>query len=75
MASIVLRNRVRDVRNDRGLTQGALAERIGVSRQSVNYIEQGSIAPSVTLALRIARVLGTSVEHLFYLEIDHGTIS
>lgn len=58
-------NRVREVRALHGITQGTLAERVGVSRQSINYIEQGTFAPSVYLALKIATVLGTTVEELF----------
>lgn len=58
-------NRVREVRAEHGITQGTLAERVGVSRQSINYIEQGTFAPSVYLALKIADVLGTTVEELF----------
>jgi putative transcriptional regulator len=60
--------RVRHVRNELGITQGTLAERVGVSRQSINYIEQGTYSPSVTLALRIAKVLGVRVEDIFILE-------
>ncbi len=65
MAEVKHPNRVRDVRAMHGITQGTLAERVCVSRQSINYIEQGTFAPSVYLALKIARVLGTTVEELF----------
>jgi putative transcriptional regulator len=58
-------NRVREIRMQHGITQGTLAERVGVSRQSINYIEQGTFAPSVYLALKIADVLETTVEVLF----------
>jgi putative transcriptional regulator len=68
MSEPKLVNRVREVRSARGLTQASLAEAVGVSRQSINYIEQGTFAPSVILALRIARVLGTTVEALFMTE-------
>ena len=60
-------NRVREYREHKGLTQAQLAERVGVSRQSINYVENGSIAPSITLALRIADALGRNVSTLFYL--------
>lgn len=49
------------------MTQGTLADRVGVSRQSINYIEQGTYAPSVTLALRIAAELGVRIEDIFTL--------
>lgn len=68
MAEPKLVNRVRAVRSERGITQATLAERVGVSRQSINYIEQGTYAPSVALALRIAAELGQRVEEIFILE-------
>ncbi len=56
---------VRLHRRSHGLSQAALAEAVGVSRQTVIAIEQGDYAPSVFLALRLARVLTTTVEDLF----------
>lgn len=58
-------NPVRASRKSLRLTQAELAERVGVSRQTVIAIEQGDYAPSVFLALRIARTLGATVEDLF----------
>lgn len=58
-------NDVRRARRDRELTQAHLAEAIGVSRQTIVSIEGGDYAPSVYLALRLADVLGTTVEELF----------
>mgnify|MGYP000910381148 CR=1 FL=1 len=49
------------------LTQAELAERIGVTRKSINAIEMGHMVPSTILALKLARVLQTSVEQLFAL--------
>jgi putative transcriptional regulator len=72
MARKELQNSVREVRTEMGLTQAQLAEAVGVSRQSINYIEQGTIAPSITLVLRIAAVLEQNVESLFSLEDAHG---
>lgn len=68
MAEPKLLNRVRAARSERGITQATLAERVGVSRQSINYIEQGTYAPSVALALRIAVELGQRVDEIFILE-------
>lgn len=62
-----MRNTVRELRTERGWTQAELAERLGVSRNSVNAIETGRYEPSLTLAMRIARVFGTSVEEIFSL--------
>jgi len=49
------------------LTQAELAERAGVTRKSINAIETGKMVPSVLLALRLARALGTTVEELFHI--------
>lgn len=59
--------RVRERRQALGLTQQQLAQRAGVSRQTLVAIEAGRLTPSVTVALRLARVLGCSVEDLFAL--------
>lgn len=56
---------VRERRKERRLTQAELAEQVGVSRQTIIAVEQGDYAPSVYLALRIARALGRTVEELF----------
>lgn len=63
-----LRVGVRTAREARGWTQGELAARIGVSRQTINYMEQGRYTPSVVLALRLARAFGCGVEDLFALQ-------
>ena len=59
------RNRVREARTAAGLTQAQVAEQAYVSRQTVNAVESGRDAPSVYVAMRIAAVLGTTVEALF----------
>ena len=56
---------VRLRRREQRLTQAELAEAVGVSRQTVIAVERGDYAPSVYLALRIAAVLGATVEQLF----------
>ena len=58
-------NHVKAARTAAGLTQAKLAADVGVSRQTVIALEAGNYAPSVYLALRIAAVLGTTVEALF----------
>lgn len=60
-------NRLRERRMERGLTQAALAAEIGVSRKTINTVENGVFIPSTVLALRLARALRTSVERLFEL--------
>jgi putative transcriptional regulator len=65
-----LHNRLRELRTDRALTQAALAEMVGVSRKTINTVENGVFVPSTTLALKLARALGRSVESIFSLEQD-----
>jgi len=62
-----LSNTLKVHRAMRDLTQARLAELAGVTRKSVNAIEAGRMVPSVLLALRLARVLGVSVDTLFNL--------
>lgn len=58
------------LRAARGLSQGALAEALGVSRQTVNSIEVGKYDPSLPLAIRIARFFDSTVEDVFQLPED-----
>ena len=60
-------NDVRSLREARGLTQAQLGAALGVSRQSVNSIEKGKYAPSLPLALAIARYFETTVEEIFHV--------
>jgi putative transcriptional regulator len=62
----VIRNEIRRLRFERGeMTQADLAERIGVTRQTVNAIEQGKYSPSLEVAFRIALVFGQPLESVF----------
>ena len=63
-----MRNTVRELRTAQGWTQAELAARLQVSRNSVNAIETGRYEPSLTLAMRIARVFGKNVEEIFFLD-------
>ena len=60
-----MRNHVRELRTGRGLSQGQLAAAMGVSRQTINSIEQDRYTPSLPLALALARFFDTSVEMMF----------
>lgn len=62
-----LRSNVYGHRSDAGLTQEELAQKAGVSRQTIIAIEKGNYAPSVALALRLAKILKTPVETLFQI--------
>ena len=63
-----MRNDVRERRTQRVWSQGELAERLGVSRQTVNAIETGKYDPSLELALKIARLFRARVEDIFKLD-------
>jgi putative transcriptional regulator len=63
-----LGSHLKDVRTAAGLTQAELAERAGVSRKTINTVENGVFVPSTTLALTLARTLGVTVEDLFWLK-------
>ena len=65
-----LYNRLLETRSARGLTQAGLAELVGVSRKTINTVENGIFIPSTLLALKLARALGRPVEELFSLEPD-----
>jgi putative transcriptional regulator len=60
-----LKNEVRTLRTALGWSQGDLAEKLGVSRQSVNAIETGKYDPSLPLAMKIARLFGQPIEAIF----------
>jgi putative transcriptional regulator len=60
-----MRNRVRELRTEQGLSQGELATAVDVSRQTINSIEQERYTPSLPLALALARYFGSTVEEMF----------
>lgn len=60
-----MRNKVRSLREERGLSQGQLAESLDVSRQTINSIETGRYTPSLPLAIGLARFFGKKVEEMF----------
>ena len=60
-----MKNRIRALRSERGWTQQDLAERLGVSRQTVNAIETGKYDPSLPVAFRLAAVFGMAIEAMF----------
>jgi putative transcriptional regulator len=66
-----MKNRLRELRTMQGLSQGALGDELGVSRQTINSIEQGRYLPSLPLAIAIARYFTSTVEDMFQPEEDH----
>ncbi len=63
-----MRNRVRDLRAERAWSQADLADRLEVSRQTVNAIETGKYDPSLPLAFRIAALFKNKIEDVFFPE-------
>jgi len=66
-----VKNRVRELREERGWSQAQLGERLRVSRQTVNAIETGKYDPSLPVAFRIAALFASSIESIFQPE-DHA---
>lgn len=60
-----MKNRVRELRESHGWSQGALAEQLEVSRQTVNAIETGKYDPSLPLAFKLARLFKQRIESMF----------
>jgi putative transcriptional regulator len=65
-----IKNNVYDCRTKKGLTQEELAQKIGVTRQTIIAIEKGNYTPSVLLALKLAKTFSVSVETLFTISYE-----
>ena len=65
-----LLNTLKTLRSDKGFTQASLAEAVGVSRKTINTIENHVFTPSTLLAMQIARALDVTVHDVFYLKDD-----
>lgn len=65
MESNQVKNCLAELRDENGWSQGDLAERLGVSRQTVNALERGKYDPSLPLAFKIARLFQRSIEEIF----------
>jgi putative transcriptional regulator len=65
-----MNNRLRELRDERGWSQGQLAEQLDVSRQTINALETGKYDPSLPLAFRIARLFERPIESIFLPDAD-----
>jgi len=65
-----LGNKLKVIRGELGLTQAQLAEAVGVTRKTINTVENGVFVPSTLLALKIARALGRPIEQIFAISPD-----
>ena len=66
--SLILKNRLKDARTQAGLSQAALAELVGVSRNTISSIETGQFSPTAKLALVLCIALDKKFEELFYFD-------
>lgn len=71
---VVLKNRVKELRERSRLRQADLAREAGVTRQTILAIEKGRLNPSVVVSLKIARILGEPADYVFYLDRRGGTV-
>ncbi|MEK7612374.1 MAG: helix-turn-helix transcriptional regulator [Patescibacteria group bacterium] len=66
----IIKNQVYELRTKSDITQEALAEAVGVTRQTIIAIEKGNYTPSITLALKIAKFFKKSVEDIFQIKYE-----
>jgi DNA-binding XRE family transcriptional regulator len=67
---MILRTKIKELRARYNLTQDELAEMIGVSRQTMLYLEKGKYNPSLLLAYKVAKALKSSINEVFIIEDD-----
>ena len=63
-----MKNRIKVLRAENDMTQAELAEKVEVSRQTINAIEKGKFDPSLPLAFKIARLFDQAIEEIFFYE-------
>ena len=63
-----MKNRIEDIRKEKGIRQEELAKSMGVSRQTISSLENGRYNPSITLAYKIAKYFNMSIEEIFIYE-------
>ena len=63
-----MKNRIEELRGERGIRQEELAKRLGVSRQTISSLENGRYNPSIVLAHRIAALFGMTIEEVFIFD-------
>ncbi len=67
-----MKNRIEEIRKQRGIRQEELAKMLGVSRQTVSSLENGRYNPSIVLAFKVARCFSMSIEEIFIYEEEKG---
>ena len=67
-----MKNRIEEIRKQRGIRQEELAKMLGVSRQTVSSLENGRYNPSISLAFKVARCFGMTIEEVFIYDEEQG---
>ncbi|MFA9560171.1 helix-turn-helix transcriptional regulator [Evansella sp. AB-rgal1] len=67
---MALGNRVKELRARHQITQGDLADKVDVTRQTIVALEKGSYVPSLLLAMKISKIFSVPIEEIFYMEDD-----
>ena len=65
-----MKNRIEEIRKERGIRQEDFAKQLGVSRQTISSLETGRYNPSINLAYKIAKYFGMTIEEVFIFEED-----
>ena len=65
---VYVKNRIEEIRKERGIRQDDFAKYMGVSRQTISSLENGRYNPSITLAYKIAKYFGMTIEEVFVFE-------
>jgi putative transcriptional regulator len=68
MTDIKLKNNLQEIRKEKKVTQEDLAKKVGVTRQTIICIEHGNCAPSISVALKLGKVLGVCVDEIFKIK-------
>jgi len=67
-----MKNRIEEIRKEKGIRQEELAKLLGVSRQTISSLETGRYNPSIFLAYKIAKYFGMAIEEVFIFEEENG---
>lgn len=68
MQEVILKNRIEEIRKEKGIRQEEFAKSMGVSRQTISSLENGRYNPSITLAYKIAKYFEMTIEEVFIFE-------
>lgn len=67
-SQFIIKNKINILRNEKQMTQQALADAVGVTRATINAMERGAYNPSLELAFRLSRFFGVEIQTIFFVE-------